>query len=60
MGHMESLRFETEEGEMVRSKSEVIIANMYLMNDCEVVYTYESGSNLLEIRTVKKIIQDML
>lgn len=125
MGHMESLRFETEEGEMVRSKSEVIIANMlyrqkdnlsyryekplvlenrgrkytlhpdftilnlktgrilywehmgkmddlkyvsdfvwkanmYLMNDCEVVYTYESGSNPLEIRTVKKIIQDML
>lgn len=39
--HPENLIFETEKGEMVRSKSEVIIANLLYQNEKDLLYKYE-------------------
>lgn len=39
--HMENLRFETEQGELVRSKSEVIIANILYQHREDILYKYE-------------------
>ncbi len=88
----EGLKFETEQGEVVRSKSEVIIANslyknrqdilykyerplklvvngmkkmnMYMSNDIlpgrDVIYTFETLDNPLNIRVVKKMIKSLV
>ncbi len=47
ISYLENLRFETEQGDLVRSKSEVI-------------FSYESLSNTLDIRVVKKLVEDIL
>ena len=39
--HLENLRYETEQGEMVRSKSELIIANILYQNRKDILYKYE-------------------
>ena len=39
--YAENLKFETEQGELVRSKSEVIIANILYQNREEILYKYE-------------------
>lgn len=39
--HPENLRYETEQGEMVRSKSELIIANILYRNREHLLYKYE-------------------
>jgi len=44
----ERLRYETEQGEKVRSKSEVIIANMLYRNRKDIVYKYEYPLEVVE------------
>lgn len=39
--YLENLRYETEQGEMVRSKSEVIIANILYKHRKDILYKYE-------------------
>ena len=39
--HLENLRFETEQGDIVRSKSEVIIANILYQYHEDIFYKYE-------------------
>ena len=43
----ENLRYETEQGEMVRSKSEVIIANILYQNRKHILYKYEKPLNVV-------------
>jgi len=50
-----NLKFETERGELVRSKSEVIIANILHYNRKDVLYKYERPLNL-KIRGMAKIV----
>jgi len=51
----ENLKYETEQGEMVRSKSEVIIANILYQHRKEILYKYERPLSLT-IDGFKKII----
>ena len=51
----ENLRYETEQGELVRSKSEVIIANLLYQNREKIVYKYERPLEIIE-KGMKKII----
>lgn len=44
----ERLRYETEQGEKVRSKSEVIIANILYQNRKDIVYKYECPLEVIE------------
>ncbi len=44
--HSENLKFETEQGDVVRSKSEVIIANILYQNREDILYKYERPLNL--------------
>ena len=37
----ENLRYDTEQGDLVRSKSEVIIANLLYQNQEDILYRYE-------------------
>ena len=39
--YSENLKFETDQGELVRSKSEVIIANLLYQNQNHILYKYE-------------------
>ena len=39
--YVENLKFETEQGEFVRSKSEVIIANILYQHQEDILYKYE-------------------
>ena len=50
--HPENLIFETEKGEMVRSKSEVIIANLLNQNEKDLLYKYERP---LELKNGREI-----
>ena len=43
----ENLRYETEQGELVRSKSEVIIANILYKHHKEILYKYECPLTLM-------------
>lgn len=45
--HPENLRYETEQGEMVRSKSELIIANILYRNRGDILYKYERPLELI-------------
>ena len=45
MMYTENLRYETEQGEFVRSKSEVIIANILFQNKENILYKYEKPSS---------------
>lgn len=56
--HPENLRFETEQGEFVRSKSEVIIANILYQHRKDILYKYEKPLELLVDRKVKTIYPD--
>ena len=51
----ENLRYETEQGDMVRSKSEVIIANLLYKQRKDILYRYEKPL-LLTIGGVEKIV----
>ena len=50
--HPENLIFKTEKGEMVRSKSEVIIANLLNQNEKDLLYKYERP---LELKNGREI-----
>ena len=54
----ENLRFETEKGDMVRSKSEVIIANILYRNRKNILYKYERPLEVIENGRQKTIYPD--
>ena len=54
----ENLRFETEKGYMVRSKSEVIIANILYRNRKNILYKYERPLEVIENGRQKTIYPD--
>lgn len=54
----ENLRFETEQGDLVRSKSEVIIANILYQHRNDILYKYERPLNVLIDRKIKTIYPD--
>ncbi len=54
----ENLRYETEQGEVVRSKSEVIIANMLNQHKADILYKYERPLELQVDGKVKMIYPD--
>lgn len=54
----EYLKYETEQGEMVRSKSEVIIANFLHQHKENLVYKYERPLELMEKGRLKTIYPD--
>lgn len=54
----ENLRYETEQGELVRSKSEVIIANILYKHRKDILYKYERPLMLMIDRKVKTIYPD--
>ena len=54
----ENLRFETEQGELVRSKSEVIIANILNQHKSDILYKYERPLELVIDRKIKTIFPD--
>jgi len=56
--HPENLRYETEQGEMVRSKSEVIIANILYQNKKHILYKYERPLMVLKDGSTKIIYPD--
>ena len=56
--HPENLRYETEQGELVRSKSEVIIANILYSHKEDILYKYERPLVLEKDGTVKSIYPD--
>lgn len=56
--HPENLRFETEQGESVRSKSEVIIANILYQHRNDILYKYEKPLEVLVNRKIKTIYPD--
>ena len=74
--YFENLKFETDQGELVRSKSEVIIANLLYQNLHHILYkyerplelnkgkdvilTYETQNNPLEISVVKRMIKELV
>ncbi len=51
----ENLRFETEKGDMVRSKSEVIIANILFKHQKHISYKYERPLEVIVYRRRKSI-----
>ena len=54
----ENLRFETEKGDTVRSKSEVIIANILYRNRKDILYKYERPLDVIENGRQKTIYPD--
>ena len=54
----ENLRYETEQGDMVRSKSEVIIANILYRNRKDILYKYERPLEVMENGRQKNIYPD--
>ena len=54
----ENLRYETEKGDMVRSKSEVIIANILYHNRKDILYKYERPLEVTENGRQKTIYPD--
>ena len=56
--HPENLRYETDQGEYVRSKSEVIIANMLYQHRRDILYKYERPLELLVDRKIKTVYPD--
>lgn len=56
--HPENLRFETEQGDFVRSKSEVIIANILFQHKKDILYKYEKPLEVLVDRKIKTIYPD--
>lgn len=54
----ENLRYETEQGNFVRSKSEVIIANILYQNRNHVLYKYERPLEIIEKGRTKIIYPD--
>ena len=58
MSFPENLRYETEQGDIVRSKSEVIIANLLYQRRNDVLYKYEKLLEVIENGRKKKIYPD--
>ena len=58
MLYSEKLRYETEQGDMVRSKSEVIIANILYQNRKSLLYKYERPLEIIENGRTKTIYPD--
>ncbi len=56
--HPENLRYETEQGEYVRSKSEVIVANILYQHRKDILYKYEKPLEVLVDRKIKTIYPD--
>lgn len=56
--HSENLRFETEQGEFVK-KTNTYLANGYLPGK-DVIFTYETMANPLEILAIRRVVEDML
>lgn len=56
--HSENLKFETDQGEMVRSKSELIIANILYQHKDEILYKYECPLHIKMDGMVKTIYPD--
>lgn len=54
----ENLRYETEQGELVRSKSEVIIANILYQNKKNILYKYERPLGIMDNGHIKTIYPD--
>ena len=54
----ENLRYETEQGDIVRSKSEVIIANILYQNRKDILYKYERPLEIVENGRQKTIYPD--
>lgn len=54
----ENLKFETEQGELVRSKSEVIIANILYQNHKQLLYKYERQLQVIAEGKPKTIYPD--
>lgn len=54
----ENLRFETEQGDMVRSKSEVIIANMLYKHRKHILYKYERPLEIMVDGYIKTFYPD--
>lgn len=58
MMYPENLRYETEQGDVVRSKSEVIIANLLYQSRKDILYKYERPLEVLENGRMKTIYPD--
>ena len=58
MSYPEKLRYETEQGDMVRSKSEVIIANILYQKRQSILYKYERPLEVVENGHIKTIYPD--
>lgn len=58
MSFPENLRYETEQGDIVRSKSEVIIANLLYQHRKDVLYKYEKPLEVIENGRKKTIYPD--
>ena len=56
--YSENLRFETEQGDLVSSKSEVIIANILYKHRNDILYKYERPLNVLIDREIRTIYPD--
>ena len=56
--HSENLKFETEQGELVRSKSELIIANILYQHKNKILYKYERPLNIRMDGMIKTIYPD--
>lgn len=54
----ENLRYETEQGDIVRSKSEVIIANILYQHKNDIIYKYEKPLEIIENGWRKTIYPD--
>jgi len=54
----ENLRCETEQGEMVRSKSEVIIANILYRHQLDISYKYERPLDVVVGKRIRTIYPD--
>ncbi len=58
MMYPEHLRYETEQGDVVRSKSEVIIANILYQKQKDILYKYERPLEIVEKGRTKTIYPD--
>lgn len=58
MMYTENLRYETEQGEFVRSKSEVIIANILFQNKKNILYKYEKPLEVMDNGRIKIVYPD--
>lgn len=56
--HPENLRFETDQGEIVRSKSEMIIANLLFQHKEDLLYKYERPLSVIMNGRLKSIYPD--